>query len=152
ASMGYVTVGEYLDPQDWNFYSDDSGSASINRPRTYKDIVAAVEADLQSQHGNTILLHDGGGDRSRTVQALAVLIPELQRQGYRFVTVSALANLPRERVMPATSPNDLTVLGADRVTFEIVFVIDTFLYWMFLSAIALGALRVLWVSGLAIVS
>ncbi len=150
AALGYVTVGEYLDPQDWNLVNEDQPGRP--RPRTTQDIVAAVEAELADQHGNTVLLHDGGGDRSRTVQALAILIPELEKQGYRFVTVSDLAGKTRDQVMPVLSPNELSLLGADKVTFEIVFLVDTFLYWAFLAAIALGALRVLWVSCLAILS
>lgn len=42
------------------------------------------------QPGGIILLHDGGGDRSQTVQALPQIITTLQRQGYRFVTVPEL--------------------------------------------------------------
>jgi peptidoglycan/xylan/chitin deacetylase (PgdA/CDA1 family) len=34
--------------------------------------------------GSIILMHDGGGDRSRTVAALRMLIPELRKLGYGF--------------------------------------------------------------------
>lgn len=40
--------------------------------------------------GTIVLMHDGGGNRSRTVQALPVILEGLQRQGYRFVTVPEL--------------------------------------------------------------
>lgn len=40
--------------------------------------------------GNIVLFHDAGGDRSQTVQALEKILPELQKQGYTFVTVSEL--------------------------------------------------------------
>lgn len=42
--------------------------------------------------GDVILFHDGGGNRSQTVQALEKIIPELKKQGYEFVTVSELMN------------------------------------------------------------
>ena len=42
--------------------------------------------------GNIILFHDAGGDRSQTVEALKVILPELKKQGYKFVTVSELMN------------------------------------------------------------
>ncbi len=42
--------------------------------------------------GNIILFHDAGGDRSQTVEALKVILPELKKQGYEFVTVSELMN------------------------------------------------------------
>ncbi|WP_018465486.1 polysaccharide deacetylase family protein [Calidithermus timidus] len=40
--------------------------------------------------GSIVLLHDGGGDRSRTLAALPELIERLQAEGYRFVTVPQL--------------------------------------------------------------
>lgn len=33
---------------------------------------------------NIVLLHDGGGDRSQTVQAVATLIPRLRQKGWTF--------------------------------------------------------------------
>ncbi|HET8590132.1 MAG TPA: bifunctional polysaccharide deacetylase/glycosyltransferase family 2 protein [Nakamurella sp.] len=39
--------------------------------------------------GAIVLLHDGGGDRGQTLQALDRLIPRLQAAGYTFTTVSA---------------------------------------------------------------
>lgn len=43
-----------------------------------------------AKSGDIVLLHDGGNDRSQTVAALAKILPELKKQGYRFVTVSEL--------------------------------------------------------------
>ncbi|WP_154655948.1 polysaccharide deacetylase family protein [Fortiea contorta] len=40
--------------------------------------------------GSIVLMHDGGGDRRRTVQALPQIISKLKQQGYRFVTVPEL--------------------------------------------------------------
>ena len=37
--------------------------------------------------GGTILFHDAGGDRSKTVAVLEQLIPRLQAEGYTFTTV-----------------------------------------------------------------
>lgn len=42
--------------------------------------------------GDVILFHDAGGDRTQTVEALSEIIPELQKQGYKFVTISELLN------------------------------------------------------------
>ncbi|MEQ8960341.1 MAG: polysaccharide deacetylase family protein, partial [Coleofasciculus sp. C2-GNP5-27] len=47
-----------------------------------------------AQPGGIILLHDGGGDRSKTVQALPKLITQLKQRGYQFVTVSELLDIP----------------------------------------------------------
>ncbi len=44
----------------------------------------------QAKPGGIVLLHDGGGNRSRTVQALPKIIAHFKGQGYRFVTVPEL--------------------------------------------------------------
>ena len=48
--------------------------------------------------GGVILLHDGGGDRSQTVAALERLIPALKERGYRFVSLSEVAGIPRSEL------------------------------------------------------
>ncbi|MGX1452791.1 peptidoglycan/xylan/chitin deacetylase (PgdA/CDA1 family) [Cytobacillus horneckiae] len=49
--------------------------------------------------GSIILFHDGGHYTQdiNSPEALADLIPELQRQGYEFVTVSELLNIPKTK-------------------------------------------------------
>jgi len=47
----------------------------------------------QAHPGDIVLMHDGGGNRSQTIAALKIMIPELQKRGYRFVTVPELLNL-----------------------------------------------------------
>jgi peptidoglycan-N-acetylglucosamine deacetylase len=65
-------------------------------PRDYQatSAEAIVEPILkQVQPGSIVLLHDGGGDRSLTVEATAQIIPKLRERGYRFATVSELLAL-----------------------------------------------------------
>lgn len=66
-------------------------------PESYaKEIVEGVKP------GAIMLLHDGHGtlhncpksDESLTVQALPIIIKELQAKGYRFVTVPELIHVP----------------------------------------------------------
>jgi peptidoglycan-N-acetylglucosamine deacetylase len=59
-----------VDPRDWS----RPGSAAIVRTIMTKTVP-----------GSIILEHDGGGDRSQTLQALTVALPRLLDQGYRFV-------------------------------------------------------------------
>lgn len=40
--------------------------------------------------GDVVLFHDGGGNRAQTVKALEQILPELQKRGYKFVTISEL--------------------------------------------------------------
>ena len=42
------------------------------------------------QPGQVILMHDGGGDRSQTVEALREALPKLAEQGYKFITINEL--------------------------------------------------------------
>ncbi|MEH2073240.1 MAG: polysaccharide deacetylase family protein [Nostoc sp.] len=43
--------------------------------------------------GSIVLMHDGGGDRHRTVEALPQIISGLKQQGYRFVTIPELLKM-----------------------------------------------------------
>jgi cellulose synthase/poly-beta-1,6-N-acetylglucosamine synthase-like glycosyltransferase/peptidoglycan/xylan/chitin deacetylase (PgdA/CDA1 family) len=82
-ARGYVVALSDFDSRDWE------------RPGV-GDIVRA--ATPPNGRGGVMLMHDGGGNRSQTVAALARLVPRLRARGYRFVTVSQLAALPRAQV------------------------------------------------------
>ncbi len=107
--LGYITVGENVDPLDWNpTITLDNGKS---RPRTAKDIEDFVVQDLRRRagtddEGNIVLLHDAGGDRSQTVEALPGLIERLRSEGYEFVSVSRLMQKKRDDVMPPISAAD----------------------------------------------
>jgi cellulose synthase/poly-beta-1,6-N-acetylglucosamine synthase-like glycosyltransferase/peptidoglycan/xylan/chitin deacetylase (PgdA/CDA1 family)/spore germination protein YaaH len=146
AKLGYFTVGEYLDPQDWRLRDPDG------RPRTAGEIADRVVELVHAGHGSTILLHDGGGDRSATLAALKLFVPRLRAEGYRFVTVSELAGTTRDKVMPPVSARDRALMGGDRLAFYSLYVVQNFLRWAFLAGIALGAARVVWMSVLALVA
>lgn len=64
--------------------------------KDYQKPTASVLADRvlnQARPGDIVLMHDGGGNRSVTIEALKIMIPELQKRGYRLVTVSELLSL-----------------------------------------------------------
>jgi len=68
------------------------------RPGVTRIIYTAVSG---AQPGAIILMHDGGGDRSQTVQALPRIIMRLRQRGFRLVTVSRLvADDPPPRNQP----------------------------------------------------
>lgn len=89
--LGYLTVAESIDSEDWNEPTPD----------TVFERVKAHRAE-----GNIILLHDGGGDRSATVEALPRIIRYLHNRGDQIVTVGTLLNLPREVLMPPIPADD----------------------------------------------
>lgn len=47
----------------------------------------------QANSGGIVLMHDGGGNRARTVQALPDIIAKLKKEGYTFVTVPELLKM-----------------------------------------------------------
>jgi cellulose synthase/poly-beta-1,6-N-acetylglucosamine synthase-like glycosyltransferase/peptidoglycan/xylan/chitin deacetylase (PgdA/CDA1 family) len=145
AKLGYFTVGEYLDPQDWRLHNPDGSTRS---PQEIADRVIDL---VHLGHGNAVLLHDGGGDRTATMEAMRIFVPALRAEGYRFVTVSDLAGVSRDKVMPPVSRQDRALLGGDKLAFYALFVTENFLRWAFLAGIALGAARVLWMTVLALV-
>jgi peptidoglycan/xylan/chitin deacetylase (PgdA/CDA1 family) len=84
-SLGYLVVDADVDPRDWS----QSRSGAI------------VDATIaQAEHGGVILLHDGGGDRSATVEALPAIIAGLRARGLRFVALSELVGKSRDEIMP----------------------------------------------------
>jgi hypothetical protein len=44
-------------------------------------------------------MHDGGGDRSKTVKALPYIIDGLRQRGYKFVSVTELLNLKDQELV-----------------------------------------------------
>ena len=74
---GYKVVlwSYHQDPKDWSL----PGAQTI-----------AEHVIRHARNGDIVLLHDGGGDRSQTIQALKSILPTLKQQGFKFVTVSEL--------------------------------------------------------------
>ncbi len=139
-SMGYVTVGLRVDPDDWQQPPADQ---IITRT------LAQITNPNPEERGQIILLHDAGGDRSRTVAALPALIDALRAKGYTLVPASTLAGLTRDQAMPPLPPDAFAVV-ADRPIFLILGLTGHALHWMFLATIALGFLRLLFLCGLAL--
>ena len=54
------------------------------------------------KEGNVVLFHDGGGNRRQTVGALEKILPELQKQGYRFITISEMIEIQKQAQIKST--------------------------------------------------
>jgi len=115
--MGYITVGDKIDPSDWK----------DNPHRTAQQITSDVMAHLPPckpadwlHCGNIILLHDGGGDRTQTVKALPMIIDGLRAKGYSIVPVSELMGKQVADVMPAISADERWAAH-----------VDSFVFWLF---------------------
>lgn len=149
SSLNYITVGEFIDPQDWMTQERDADGNWQRRPA--EEMLNAVFEQLRTEKGNCILLHDGGGNRRETVRLLPMLIDALRAKGYQFVTVSHLINTTRDVVNPKVRSADTLMLASDRIVFEAIYIFDLFLSIAFVSGIILGTLRVVFVTTLAII-
>jgi len=69
-SWGMKPLGWSVDTKDWQ-------KPGVN------EIISKVDAELHP--GGVILMHDSGGDRSETVEALEKVIAQLKKDGYQFV-------------------------------------------------------------------
>src|SRR5260221_686126 len=68
-----------------------------------------------------VLLHDAGGDRSETIKLIPLIVTELTKQGYKFVTVSQIIGVTRDQVMPPVTKSDNLMLASDRLVFEFIY-------------------------------
>jgi cellulose synthase/poly-beta-1,6-N-acetylglucosamine synthase-like glycosyltransferase/peptidoglycan/xylan/chitin deacetylase (PgdA/CDA1 family) len=97
--LGYLTVSAAVDPYDWG---GPTGPQIINR----------VIEQVEDETGQIVLLHDSGGDRRLTVEALPIVIDRLKARGYKFVTLHEIIGKSRAEVMPlADSTGALAVIG-----------------------------------------
>ena len=143
---GYTVVGLHVDPSDWK----RPGAPFIVNDTIDEVTGVQVPGQRPDRSANIVLLHDGGGDRQQTLDALPGIIEGLQKSGYRFVPVSTLAGLRRDQVMPAVSGFDLIAVQADVALFSLLAMVLGALDWTFFFAIALGIARALGLTALAL--
>ncbi|AFY44709.1 polysaccharide deacetylase family protein [Nostoc sp. PCC 7107] len=70
-------------------WSDESGDSQRRGVAT--TLIKNVEKSVKP--GGIVLMHDGGGNRSRTVKALPQIIVDLTAKGYKFVTIPELLEM-----------------------------------------------------------
>jgi cellulose synthase/poly-beta-1,6-N-acetylglucosamine synthase-like glycosyltransferase/peptidoglycan/xylan/chitin deacetylase (PgdA/CDA1 family) len=132
SDSGQLVVLSDVDSRDWSL----PGAAAI-----------AARSVPPDGRGGVVLLHDGGGDRAQTVEALDLLIPDLRARGYRFTTVTeglglAPANQPADAADTATATALLAVVAIATVGVGI-------LQWLLLVGAVLVLLRLAVVTVLA---
>ena len=95
-SLGYVTIGNKIDTRDWN--DEPALSPQQIAARVLNHLPPCQANDTQC--GNIILMHDGGGNRERTVLALPLIIDGARARGFQFVPVYQLMGKTKADVMP----------------------------------------------------
>ncbi|MEH1968220.1 MULTISPECIES: polysaccharide deacetylase family protein [unclassified Nostoc] len=71
----------------WSEQSGDAERRSPQVPGLVKNVLK------HAKPGAIVLMHDGGGNRSKSVKALPEMIAGLKGQGYRFVTIPQLLEI-----------------------------------------------------------
>jgi cellulose synthase/poly-beta-1,6-N-acetylglucosamine synthase-like glycosyltransferase/spore germination protein YaaH/peptidoglycan/xylan/chitin deacetylase (PgdA/CDA1 family) len=101
-SMGYITIGNKIDTRDWN---DEPALSPKQIAARALDHLPPCQSNDQ-QCGNIILMHDGGGNRERTVLALPLIIDGARARGFDFVPVYQLMGKTKADVMPPVPTNE----------------------------------------------
>jgi peptidoglycan-N-acetylglucosamine deacetylase len=100
-SLGYITIGNKIDTRDWN--DEPALSPQQIAARVLDHLPPCQPNDTQC--GNIILMHDGGGNRERTVLALPLIIRGARGRGFQFVPVYQLMGKTKADVMPPLPTN-----------------------------------------------
>jgi peptidoglycan-N-acetylglucosamine deacetylase len=145
--LGYITVGNRIDPNDWN-----------DKPRrhTAEEITATVLADLppcnaSNLHcGNIILLHDGGGNRAETVRALPMIIDGIRARGIEIVPVYDLIGKTRADVMAPLPTGQRWAARFDRLGFWLFEAVVMGITWIFFLGDLLMTGRLLFIGAAAV--
>lgn len=126
--QNYYTVGESIDPNDW----EKGVSADSVYIRTIKQYEANPDKGI-------ILLHDAGGNRQATVEALPRIIKYFKDRNVEFTTVSHLLGKTKDEIMPEAKGQFVTL---DNIIFDFGYWFGHFITVTFWVAIFLGFFRI----------
>jgi cellulose synthase/poly-beta-1,6-N-acetylglucosamine synthase-like glycosyltransferase/peptidoglycan/xylan/chitin deacetylase (PgdA/CDA1 family) len=121
-SLGYVTIGNKLDTKDW---SDEPAFTPKEIAALVLDHLPPCQPNDQQRCGNIVLMHDGGGNRARSVEALPLIIEGARARGFEFVPVYKLMGKTKADVMPPVPSNEYWSARLNWIGF-----------WMFSTTIA----------------
>ncbi|MFS0718888.1 bifunctional polysaccharide deacetylase/glycosyltransferase family 2 protein [Arthrobacter sp. 1P04PC] len=122
--LGYLHINMDMDLRDWDY--------APGKP------IKTPELDGK---GHIVLVHDGGGDRSATIEMLKTFIPQAKAQGYTFSTVQPL--LPSEFIPQrnvSTNVNDHLTLATITAYLVTPNVVISWLFWFGVGSLTLLSL------------
>ncbi|MGH7024088.1 MAG: glycosyltransferase [Caulobacteraceae bacterium] len=138
--LGYLIAGLRIDTEDWQ----KPPAAQI-----VKTTLARLADANPQTGGQVVLMHDAGGDRSNTVEALPALIDAIHARGLRLVTLDQLAGMSRADALPPTSRSSLE-LFLDRMGFGFFRYLNASMQALFTVAIVLGVARLAFLATLSL--
>ena len=145
--LGYVIVGNKIDTDDWD-------ERPVKSPQEIIDSVFQQMEDMKTRswmRGSIILLHDGGGDRQATIDALPQLIDALRAHGYKIVPVSDLMRKTRAEVMPPLNQHQLWEARVDAIAFWVWAFFNHFVIAVFFVGDILMSARLIIIGVFAII-
>jgi cellulose synthase/poly-beta-1,6-N-acetylglucosamine synthase-like glycosyltransferase len=145
--LGYVIVGNKIDTDDWEEHP-------VKSPQEIIDSVFQQMEDMKTRswmRGSIILLHDGGGDRQPTIDALPKLIDALRARGYKIVPVSELMGKTRAEVMPPLNQHQLWEARVDSIAFWVWAFFNHFVIAVFFVGDILMSARLIIIGVFAII-
>jgi len=152
-TRNYLTVGESIDPEDWQMGEIPNFNADTIYERVVRAYNSRVNNPLDSTdlYGSIILLHDSGGDRTQTVKAAGMIIRFFQSKGYQFTTVADLLGKSRDALMPEVPhTSGYYLLQVNYAVAMAGYILGSFFAFIFVVFLLLSAVRLLTIGVLAI--
>lgn len=135
--MGYVTITEDIDPEDWDQPGVNTMVERVKRARM--------------NGGDIVLLHDAGGDRRQTVEALPAIISYLRNRGDRILPLPELIGVPVEQLMPVVPTHQQPLIRLiNESGFTAIHELTNFFWAFMIVATVLTIAKTLAVSWLAL--
>ena len=134
--LGYMVVLEDIDSMDW-------AREGVN------SIVSRIRRGRQAG-GNVVLLHDAGGNRAQTLEALPAIIDYFQTRGDRLVPLHTMLDKTYAAVMPRVEIEKMSLSPrVAAIGFRIFHALESFVWALLLVATLLVLARtvlVLWLA------
>lgn len=119
--LGFLHINMDFDTRDWSYAPG-----------------VPIKAQKLDGQGHIVLVHDGGGDRSATIEMLKTFIPMAKAQGYTFTTVQPLLPpeyIPQNNVKDAVEDDaTLAAMTSYLVTPNVVL---TWLFWFGIGSLTI---------------
>jgi cellulose synthase/poly-beta-1,6-N-acetylglucosamine synthase-like glycosyltransferase/peptidoglycan/xylan/chitin deacetylase (PgdA/CDA1 family) len=127
--LGYQVSIEDVDSNDWRY------TGSAGHP------AAAIPLPSGRMDNMTILLHDGGGDRTATLAYLRRLIPWAKAHGYTFHTLPQVSQAVATRTRPqAANLWDRETLWTFQAAWILPNILLRLLFWTAMISMVVGGL------------
>ena len=144
--MGYITVGNRIDPNDWS--ENPRRSAEQISSYVLSHLPPCKVEDLRC--GNVVLLHDGGGNRAETVRALPMIIDGIRARGYEVAPVYELLGMQKADVMAPLPRGERWLARLDRLGFWMFDAMIIAITWIFLVGDLLMTGRLIFIGAAAV--